>query len=645
MEFPYQPLLDAAPDAMVVVDQSGAIVLVNVQAESLFGYTRAELLGKPTEVLLPQQLRDSHLKLREGFFDAPSVRTMGERRELYGRRKDGSEFPVEISLSPVQSKQGSLVASTIRDATIHREIERRLTGILENSLNEVYIFDPKTLHFLQVNKGARSNLGYSMQELSQLTPVDIEVNETADSFDKIIQPLRDDEKELQVFETVHQRKDGSTYPVEVHLQLSKFETAPVFVAIILDITERRQAEQALRDSHQQLEERVVERTTALEEARKESEQARKNAEHANTGKSRFLAAASHDLRQPLQSLGLYLSVMRGRLDSPDLLDLAHKMRVSLDTMGDLMDALLDISKLDGGSITPEKSDFRIQKLFDRIVTDNIQQATEKGLVLECVDSDCVLHTDSGLLERVLENFIVNAICYTEEGRVSIACQCRDGMARISVVDTGVGIPSQDLERVFDEYFQLDNQARVRRKGLGLGLSIVKYISRLLGHPIGVESTPGDGSMFWIDVPAGQAVPAAVAATLNGECVRGRSPIVLFVDDDPAILDATTMLLESADITVHSALSGEEALAHLNAGVRPDILITDYWLPEYNGIEVVRRVRQATIEDLPAILITGDTSGDEIRLASLANCTVLRKPVDTNQLFAVIEDVGCEFKVG
>lgn len=370
------------------------------------------------------------------------------------------------------------------------------------------------------------------------------------------------------------------------------------------------------------------------------EVSKKEAESATATKSRFLAAASHDLRQPLQSLGLYLSVMTRQLDLPELQEVSGNMRQSLDTMGELLDALLDISKLDGGSITPEKRNVPIQEILDRIVTDNIQQAQEKGLRLECRGEDCVVHSDPGLLERVIENFVTNAIRYTQSGHVSIDYQRRDDNVRVSVRDTGIGIPEDQVDKIFEEYYQLDNSVRDRRKGLGLGLAIVKHIARLLDHPLDVISIPGEGSTFVVDIPLGttEVVLDEMPVRSNSKPRGDHEPIVLFVDDDPAIVDAMTMLLNVSGFVVYSALHGDEALAHITNGIQPDIVVSDYRLPGYDGVEVVRRVRRATVSNLPIVLMTGDTSPREVDDANLSNCTVLHKPVDTDRLISLIENL-------
>ena len=194
-----------------------------------------------------------------------------------------------------------------------------------------------------------------------------------------------------------------------------------------------------------------------------------------------------------------------------------------------------------------------------------------------------------------------------------------------------------MDNVFEEYYQLDNPVRDRRKGLGLGLSIVKHIARLLDHRLDVTSKTGEGSTFSVEVPFGtEVVRVESRISANATTREKYQPIVLFIDDDPSIVDATTMLLESADIKVYGVLCGDEALAQITAGVRPDIVISDYRLPGYNGIEVIRRVRQATVEDLPGVLMTGDTAAQEIEQTDITNCALLHKPVDTDDLISLIE---------
>jgi PAS domain S-box-containing protein len=646
-----------------------------------------------------------------------------------------------MTVTPCTGIPGHAVVSHL-NITERKPVELRhseFNRIFDQSLNGIYIFDAHTFRFIQVNHRARLNLGYSMDELRELTPVDISSKYTLEKFDEILAPLRKGAKEKIEYTTVHERRNGTRYPVEVHVQYMELEDIPVFVAIVLDITDRRQAEEQERliqstaegiygidlngnctfcnnaalnllgyeneaallgtNIHERIhhsradgtphlvEERDVKRALRTKERiRADDEvfwradgtsfavefwsypitnrdkvtgrvvnfvdvterngalallrQAKEMAENATATKSRFLAAASHDLRQPLQSLGLYLSVLMRQIDEPSQLDVAYKMRQSLDTMSELLNALLDISKLDGNAVAVEKKDLRIQQLLRRIVNDNIQQAKQKGLQLICSAEDYVVHTDLGLLERVLENFVTNAIRYTKLGAVTIDCQRDDRVLRISVSDTGVGIDESELDRVFEEYYQLDNPARDRRKGLGLGLAIVKHIAKLLDHPLDVKSIAGQGSTFSVEVPLGDQATAEIEIRAVPTVPRSseRVPKILLIDDDPSILDATTMLLEASGMVVHSALDGQDALAQVVAGLDPDMLVCDYRLPGETGVKVIRRIRDETMDDLPAILMTGDTSAEEIKLANLPSCTVLHKPADTDRLISTIENL-------
>ncbi len=383
---------------------------------------------------------------------------------------------------------------------------------------------------------------------------------------------------------------------------------------------------------------MYQRQQAVDQSR-QNRQIAITANQANSGKSQFLATASHDLRQPLQSINLYLSTLDRLLDKAKQKEISSKIQSSLRVMGELLDALLDISKLESGSVTPAKKDFSMSAFMDTLVVDNEPAALVKGLTFKCSADSCTVHSDPALLQRIVENFITNAIRYTDTGSVEVRCKEHDGCARIEVKDSGVGMPEEALDTSFEEYFQLDNPARNRQKGLGLGLSIVKHLAHLLDHRLSVTSVPGKGSTFAVEVPLGEPAEEAtkVHVPVKASTRSKQEPVVLLIDDDPAIVDATTMLLDSASVKVYSALNGDEALAHVDSGVCPDIVISDYRLPGYNGIEVIRRIRETMVYDLPAVVMTGDTSGKEIEAANLINCTVLHKPIDADHLISLIEN--------
>jgi PAS domain S-box-containing protein len=248
-------LLESPIDALMVVDQQGLIQMVNAHMEGMFGYTRDELVGQTMEILLPHRFRRQHRQHLSGYMVKPKLRPMGTGLELYGLRKDGTEFPVEISLNPLQSAGTPLVSAAIRDVSERKRSEvqlARLARILESSSNEIYFFDATSLRFNFVNQGARKNLGYEMAELSSLTPLDLKPEFDVTSFETLLKPLRDGSKSSLQFSTVHQRKDGSRYPVDVHLQLFRTETPPLFAAIITDTSERDATQKALQQSQQRV---------------------------------------------------------------------------------------------------------------------------------------------------------------------------------------------------------------------------------------------------------------------------------------------------------------------------------------------------------------------------------------------------------
>lgn len=383
--------------------------------------------------------------------------------------------------------------------------------------------------------------------------------------------------------------------------------------------------------HDQLEQRVRERTA-------EALAAKEEAERANLLKTRFLTAANHDLRQPLQSLGTYLSVLARRVAEPELQQACGQACRSVESMDELLDSLLDLHKLESGRVMPAFREFPILPLLQQVVSSHRLQAEGKGLRLELAGGDWIVRSDPGLLRRVVENLVGNAVRYTGQGGVTLRCRREGGVVRIAVIDTGVGIPEAALDTIFNDYVQLDNPSQDRSKGLGLGLSIVKQIAQALDHRLGVESRPGAGSTFFVEVPVAESERRSAMAPAQPQAQSAR-PLALLVEDDSAIADALQLVLDLDGIKTRHAAGCAAALALIEDGLRPAVLITDYRLPDGCGIDVVNDVRKALGTSIPALLLTGDTSLNSASLDGLGGCILLYKPVKPEQLAAAVESLA------
>ncbi|HEX5421757.1 MAG TPA: ATP-binding protein [Gammaproteobacteria bacterium] len=476
-------LLEAAPDATVIVGGNGQIEFANAQVVSTFGYRPQELVGQSVESLLPPRFRDMHPAHRVRFFTNPRPRPMGAGLSLFGLHKDGREFPVEISLSPVETEQGVLVVAAIRDATLQKDTENQLV-------------------------------------------------------------------------------------------------------------------------------------------------------EANRAKSRFLASASHDLRQPLQTLNLLNFAARREASGNSRLErIVERQQQAIDSMSGLLASVLDITKLDSGAVVPAVLDCALDEIFERLRADFDQQAIEKGLAFTVEDCGAAARTDAELLRRLLGNLVSNAIRYTDEGEVRLACECAGAELAVEVGDTGIGMAEHELERIFDEFYQIDRGAQ-RPDGLGLGLSIVRRLASLLGHRIEVRSLPGRGTTFRVVLEKGRLPSRApmqeapVAPTLGG--------LVLVIDDEPAVAEATSLLLELEGFEVRIASCESEALAQARERP-PDIMISDYHLRGgETGLAVVRAVRFAASAEIPAVFVTGDTARRADGEPMLAKSRLLTKPLRGDELLEAIQ---------
>jgi len=359
------------------------------------------------------------------------------------------------------------------------------------------------------------------------------------------------------------------------------------------------------------------------------------AEAANLAKSRFLAAASHDLRQPVHALNLYLGAFsQMELPTPAGVMLG-KVRQCAQIMDEMFRTLLDISELDAGAIKPQVGAFSLAPLFARARVEFEPQARAKGIELRVRRCSQHLRSDPVLVERVLRNLISNAIRYTERGRVVVGCRPRGNVRRICVYDTGLGIEPHQQSLVFEEFYQVGNRERDRSKGLGLGLAIVQRLARLLQAPVLLRSQPGKGSLFAFDVECAQevATPRVHLAPRSSDSRDLADALVVVVDDEELILDAARSLLEQWGCTVVTAVSRSAALQKLAGSSRPpDVVICDYRLRDQEtGISVIEAMRNEFNGDIPALLLTGETDPGQLRKIAASGIALLHKPLRDDEL--------------
>jgi CheY-like chemotaxis protein len=387
---------------------------------------------------------------------------------------------------------------------------------------------------------------------------------------------------------------------------------------------------------------------ALLERKREAEASRIQAEQANQAKSRFLATASHDLRQPLQALRLFSDALLDSAKEKETVRLAGQIGKSVNALVDMFDDLLDVSRLDAGIVEPRRQHFMLGNLFDRIYGDFAPIAQDKGLSFQlpicegkqCVpDSNCnvAIYSDPFLLERMLRNLISNAIRYTDSGGVAVRCNCEQDKVRLEVADTGIGIKAETMPHIFEEYYQADNPHRDRRKGLGLGLAIVRRIEGLLGSKVGVKSTPGVGSVFSFEVPKGDPTILTQPFVITHSHYDLSGAVVALVEDDRDIREQSAELMEQWGCKVVAGEFAEDVMRKLDiAEWKPDLLVCDYRLPHgMTAIHVIKRMRELWSSELPAVVLTGDTASETLHEIHGSGAILLHKPIAPMRLRAMM----------
>ncbi|WP_188259841.1 ATP-binding protein [Azospirillum tabaci] len=381
------------------------------------------------------------------------------------------------------------------------------------------------------------------------------------------------------------------------------------IATVRDITEHKTAQAALAE-------------------------ARREADRANIGKSKFLAAASHDLRQPVQSLMLLMEALSARATDPATRKILTTMDRALGALKMLLDGLLDVSRLEAGAVEPKRTVFPVSELLDRIAANSRPVAVRKGLLLHIIPCGAHVDSDPMLLGRILQNFVENALRYTNRGRILVGCRRRGAVLRIEVWDTGIGIPTDRQEDIFQEFVQVGNASRDRDQGLGLGLAVVRRLAGMLDHPVSLRSEPGRGSVFRVEVPLADA--PAPAETLPGDfpvTARMRAGArVLVVEDDPIVREGLCAMIQQWGHEAFPADSFGEAVEILRRHPDPDVIIADYRLSEgHTGTETIREVRRRSKRPIPGILVTGDTTPERLAEAEAGKFSILHKPVLADDL--------------
>jgi signal transduction histidine kinase len=360
---------------------------------------------------------------------------------------------------------------------------------------------------------------------------------------------------------------------------------------------------------------------------------------ASEEKTRFLAAAAHDLRQPLHALGLFCAALDQRLRDIPEKPLVRSMMKSIEALENSFGAILDISRLDSGAVEPNVQVFPVRDVFRRLYMHYAGDAEIADISLRFRAAGRLVRSDPQLLERIVSNLIQNSLRYTRNGGVLVAARRRAGQVSIEVWDSGIGIAPDKIDLIFQEFYQIDNPERDRSKGLGMGLAIVRRLSDLLGHELEVRSTPGRGSVFRLLVPS-VIEGAPDAAQLGADTLPPRierSVTVLLIDDERAIREAMRELLTPLHVDVLAAATVEEACRMAKATSQPvDLILSDWRLRgEEDGIEAVRRVRRLTGATTPAVLITGETSPEIIKLAHASGLVVMHKPLQPKELLRLI----------
>ena len=607
-------IVDTMVDGLITIDNKGIIQSFNHAAETMFGYTADDAIGQNIKFLMPEPYQSEHDGYLHNYNQTGNKKIIGIGREVSGRRKDGSTFPLELSVAEMHMGEEKLFSGIVRDIserTLAEQALNRFKSTLDHTLDCVFMFEPGSLQFFYINAGAIKQVGYNFDELMSMSLYDINPEYNEASFREFIEPMIQGKNKSLIFETSHTHKDGHSIPVDIHLQyISPPGETPRFVAIVRDITDRK---------------------------------------YIDKMKNEFISTVSHELRTPLTSirgsLGLITGGAVGELpeQAKEMLKIANN---NTERLLLLINDILDIQKIESGQMIFKFQNLELMPFLQQVIDDNAAYGAQHGVNFVITNEIANTHVfaDKDRLMQVMANLLSNAAKFSPKGEsVEISVAHQNDFIRISVTDHGDGISAEFQPKLFERFTQSDSSDTRQKGGTGLGLSITKVLVEKHGGVIDFFSREGVGSTFYIDLPELMGSKQIDENTQLRQLLNNTQSCILVVEDDPDVAALLQLMLAQAGFNSNIAYSVEEArqLLDKNPGLYKAITL-DLSLPGENGLSFLESLRkQPLTSTIPVVVVSvqADDTKRKLNGGAIGVVDWLQKPIDQSRLIDAIKQAA------